>query len=864
MGGKAASLHRLSLDGFPVPDWFCLPVEHYRRHLEGLRPELERELQAIDLRARASVRAASERVRALIESKPLCSALADELRRRAGGWASGVAVRSSATAEDGRRHSFAGQLETSLAVSEAGLSRAVLRSWSSLFSPHALAYMSRSGVEPTTIDVGVVVQRMVHARSSGVLFTANPERADEMIIAGAWGLGEGVVASRVDCDTYRYRAEDDRWRLAVVRKPHQLVPGADGGVQKMPVPPERRREPALTHAQRRQLVGFAQRIRDRAGCEMDIEWCIDEHAELQLLQARPITALPAADEGFFDRNNVVESFPGVTLPLTYAHVRESYQVVFTNTLRLLGVPADTCDAHTGLLEHLLGYFRGRVYYSLANWYRVFALIPGATPYLNSWREMLGVARLPAVRGQPAGLGHALRVLRTGLRLAWFGFFLSPAMATFHRRFTRTYDEVRARGFEGKSVVELGEMYRGLNAKLLRGWEITFINDAYAFVFSSAVRALLRSSSLEEALFGRLLASSGDVDSVGPLRALLELAKEARGSEAATGWLEAYAAAPAPVGPPAADGEERAALRGAFCAYLDRYGDRSVAELKLSAPSFRSDPMILARLILRYARSGVRADEVLGAPRATRAAAEREVSRRLGLRLHRRLLIAACAHLARRSIRLRERSRLDRARAFGAVRDLFAEIGHQLSATGALGAAEDVHYLTSDELLGFCTGAAIDDDLRALVLRRRERFASYAAASPRPRFRTAGPAHARPPPEDTPRSPAAEQAGACFGQGCSSGVARGRSVVLTTPDIDADVEGAILVAEATDPGWIFLMVPAAGLVAERGSLLSHTAIIGRELGIPTVVGVADAVHRIPDGALLELDGGSGEVRILEAA
>jgi pyruvate,water dikinase len=98
--------------------------------------------------------------------------------------------------------------------------------------------------------------------------------------------------------------------------------------------------------------------------------------------------------------------------------------------------------------------------------------------------------------------------------------------------------------------------------------------------------------------------------------------------------------------------------------------------------------------------------------------------------------------------------------------------------------------------------------------------------------------------------------------CSAGRVQARARVVRTPEQNLDIRGEILIAPMTDPGWVFLMVPAAGLVVERGSILSHTAIIGRELGIPTVVGVADATTLIADGQLVEIDGGTGVVRVLD--
>jgi pyruvate,water dikinase len=103
-------------------------------------------------------------------------------------------------------------------------------------------------------------------------------------------------------------------------------------------------------------------------------------------------------------------------------------------------------------------------------------------------------------------------------------------------------------------------------------------------------------------------------------------------------------------------------------------------------------------------------------------------------------------------------------------------------------------------------------------------------------------------------------GALAGVGCAPGRVRARALVVDEPRADLRIDGEILVARTTDPGWVFLMVAAGGLVSEQGNVLSHTAIIGRELGIPTVVGVAGAVRRLAGGVEVELDGREGTVAI----
>ncbi|MDH3443981.1 MAG: PEP-utilizing enzyme, partial [Deltaproteobacteria bacterium] len=98
-----------------------------------------------------------------------------------------------------------------------------------------------------------------------------------------------------------------------------------------------------------------------------------------------------------------------------------------------------------------------------------------------------------------------------------------------------------------------------------------------------------------------------------------------------------------------------------------------------------------------------------------------------------------------------------------------------------------------------------------------------------------------------------------GTGCSSGTARGTACVVLDPQSNINGGDHILVACSTDPGWVFLMLSAKGIISEKGSVLSHTAIIGRELGIPTIVGVKDATKLIPDGAHLSINGSTGEIQ-----
>lgn len=247
-------------------------------------------------------------------------------------------------------------------------------------------------------------------------------------------------------------------------------------------------------------------------------------------------------------------------------------------------------------------------------------------------------------------------------------------------------------------------------------------------------------------------------------------------------------------------------------------------------------------------------------RTIRDAADAGVRERLAGHPLRRALFGFVLGQARKMVRNRENLRLARSRAFGMAKRVFRRLGAILAERKLLAAAEDVFYLGVDEVIGAVRGHSLTRDLAALVALRRRDNEGFAKRTLAPRIVTHGPVAAARLEEAVPA--AAAGAEVLRGLGCSPGRVRARAKVVTDPRHDLEVSGEILVAPMTDPGWVFLMVAAAGIVVEKGSPLSHTAIIGRELGIPTVVGVVGATDRIQTGDLLELDGQAGTVQVVK--
>ncbi|HEX2247176.1 MAG TPA: PEP/pyruvate-binding domain-containing protein, partial [Arthrobacter sp.] len=332
VGGKAANLGVLINAGLPVPDGFCITTTAYQRvaaeaGLEVILAELvagagagasaggSRDTSAEGAAALAGL---AERARAAMEAAPIPEDIADairaayaELGNNNGDQRPAVAVRSSATAEDLPEASFAGQQDTYLnVVGEDALLDAVRRCWASLWTERAVAYRSDNGIDQRSLSIAVVVQTMVDAEVSGVLFTANPltGRRHEAVIDAAPGLGEAVVSGAVNPEQFVVDTASGRILDRALGDKHGRTPGEEPG--RMPGDETGRMlddEPAgsgeacLTDEQVRALAALGARAEEHYGEPQDLEWAIGRDGRIQLVQSRPITTLyplPApADRG---------------------------------------------------------------------------------------------------------------------------------------------------------------------------------------------------------------------------------------------------------------------------------------------------------------------------------------------------------------------------------------------------------------------------------------------------------------------------------------------------------------------------------------------------------------------------------------
>jgi pyruvate,water dikinase len=863
LGGKARALAALAEAELPIPRWIVvLPSAFYA----GLTPDQVEKLNAT--RDEAVIRELVGRATVPSELRAELEATFAELCPLG----EPVAVRSSASDEDGFQHSFAGQLDSYLFVLPGDVPDKVTAVWRSGFSERITAYRREHGLRVAPHAPAVLIQRMVRADVSGVAFGADPVsgRRGIAVVSALYGLGTALVSGECDADTFQVDRDNRivQRNIAEKRTQHLPDPGSAEGVKSVPVPDDRAKQPALSDEQIVAVAELLRRTGQFFGRPQDIEWAIEDGL-LYLLQSRPITSLDqtADPDGVFnlwDNSNIAESYNGVTTPLTFSFARRIYEEVYRQFCRILRVPEAAIAESDEVFRHMLGLVRGRVYYNLLNWYRLLTLLPGFQANRRFMEQMMGVKEgLPesvAAGLKPSTwrsrLGDRLRLLGSLFALVRHHLGIHKTIRQFERRLVRALGE-ECPDLSQMRPDELAAYYRDLERQLLLRWDAPLINDFLAMIFHGLLRK--RSDKWcqggDESLYNDLLCGEGGMISAEPAVRVRALAECARSD---TVLLASLCDGPLP--------EIRQAVRQnpSFSAlyeqYLDKFGDRCMEELKLESPTLHDDPLPLLRSVGQLARRMAQGEKPSPAePELTqRQRAEAQV--RAALRWHplRRLFFSWILRNARARVRDRENLRFERTRLFGRVRRIVIELGKQFHALNLIDTPRDVFYLELYEILGFIDGTASCADLRGMVAVRRLEFERYRAeTAPADRFETRGMVHqgnrfeGKVIVEDVTGDRRE-------GLGCCPGVVRGPVHIITDPRGATLRSGEILVAERTDPGWIMLFPAAAGLLVERGSLLSHSAIVAREMGLPAVVSLPGVTRWLRDGDMVEMDGGKGVV------
>jgi phosphohistidine swiveling domain-containing protein len=862
VGGKARALAELQLAVLPIPPWFVvLPSAFFA----SLAPEQESALRTAQ---------EAEAVRAVVASVSLSPLVEKAIQEVVDKIAQGkeLAVRSSALGEDSAEHSFAGQLESFLFVRPEQVAESVSRVWRSGFSERLIAYRKEAGLPLLPQPPAVVIQVAIEGEVSGVAFSADPVsgRRGIAVVAAAPGLGEAVVSGKTNTDTWRVDRTGRIVESDIVAKQfaQRRDTGAIDGIASFALRGDEATRPALGEAQVAEVARLARKTANFFGMPQDIEWTI-AGGQLYLLQSRPITVLsgkvdPDGIRAIWDNSNIAESYSGITTPFTYSFASRAYEHVYRQSCRLMRIDEDIIEARSDMFCCMLGLVRGRVYYNLINWYRLVAVMPGYAFNRRFMEQMMGVREsLSENAAQDIDRPRTGERLRDGLHLMatiWGLLFtyigLNRRIRRFYHRIADTIGSTRP-DLSGLRPDELAVYYRRLEKRLLLHWDAPIANDFATMFFHGLLRKLVGSwiGDPQGTLQNDLLCAERGMISSEPAERVRKMAEIAATSDSlvdtlCNGSLMAIRR----------EMQSHFELVRAFDTYIDRFGDRCMEELKLESLTLFDDPLPLLRSIGQYARNRIKSGKAPSVDTETSLRQEAEATVRKALAAHpiKRIVFSWVLASARARVRDRENLRFERTRVFGRVRLIAVEIGKRLTSLASLDTPRDIFWLELDEILAFVEGRATTTNLKGLVVLRKAEFERYRSEpAPADRFETRGVVYVGH--DFQPETPYAPPVGETLqGLGCCAGVVRGQVCVVRDPRQANVISGDIIVAERTDPGWVMIFPAASGLLVERGSLLSHSAIIAREMGLPTIVSLTGVTQWLKDGDWVEMDGASGRV------
>jgi len=862
IGGKAAGLAWLVRGSFPVPEAWVLPADAFATALRELPPGCEpRSLLRAASGRGGYARAAEARLEIL--GAPFPRGLEDELAEL---WARmepratwGLAVRSSATCEDGALVSMAGLAETRLGVrGTRHLGEAIRAVWASIASGRALAYLAAHGVRD--VGMAVVLQRVVEAEVGGVMFTRSPDaRArteDERIINAGFGLGSPVVDGVATPDMLRVDTRGRVVEAVIAHKSRATVIGPDGPTEIDVPDPEK---PALSDARIATLAEIARRLEKLDPVVWDVEFACDRSA-VWLVQARPATGRGFPEGGdaqtVWSNVNVGEALPGVATPLTWSVAGAFSESGFRRAFSALGctVPRNA---------RLVGNVYGRFYLNLTHFMRIAAQVPWLDP--RALVDLGGGAGGDELSEQVADVskrGFYARLPVTAARLLKEQWGLDDIVAQ--------YEAFAERALRAHSALDLAILPdEGLARTIL---DIQEILERTGTVMLTCASSTLGTHLVLSGLLSRvapigadrlaqgLTSGIRDLESARPAIGIMRIVNLARRDPDARAAIEDESLT-------GLDGIPDGPTRRGIASFLELYGDRAVREAELSTPRWREDP----RPVLTMVRVALRGESrELDASLSLRGKeiADAEMARllpRLGI-----VEQTAVRHLVARSqkaARLREGMRAWVTRVLGLLRDAVLDADRRLrrlipeldaderalSPSGSpVAEIASVFFLTIDEVMQALRTSRTD--LAPLVRARRAEYARDRARPDPPATFTGAP-----PPVQLPPS-----GGETWrGLPASAGVVEGRARVLfSANDMGRLQPGEVLVVHTTDVGWTPIFLIAAGVVTELGGPLSHAAIVARELGVPSVVNVSGVTRAVRTGDRLRIDGDRGVVERLE--
>lgn len=762
-GGKAYNLFSLNIKN--TPSFFVIESSYFEEFKKN--PSIEKELE-----------------------KEINSKLKDNKK---------YAVRSSGIDEDSDLFSFAGIHDSFLNIAKKDVLDNIKKVYQSAFSQIALDYRKKNNIQSDKILMAVMVQEMIDPNYAGVINTINPitNNPDEIVISVIKGLGEDLVNGNKNSSDY-------------------FVNGFNYKVQG---------EDILNKKQIHNLIDLARLVAKKTTSFQDIEFAIVKN-KVFLLQARPISAYkninPHRKTFFIDNSNIIESYYGVTTPLTFSFALDIYRQVYQATLKAGKVRSKIMNSLKDSLANMLYYHEGKIYYNMKNWYRLTSIFPfkKSTTYMEN---MMGV------KSASDDYTKVSMNLIDLIKLLFIFLNKVKNIDSLSEKFIDKFNQV-VLPYYGKEIkgtnLELNNLYQQIENNIISDFATPIINDCAVMIYFGRLKEKIRKSSYsnKDEILNACINNSGNVESLKSASKFVELADLIKSNqEALIDFLSL-------------NGEELyqkyQALNNNITQAIEKYrydfGPRVVNELKLETITWIEKPDDLYAYLSSYLKES---QMNINYPPKKEIQIPKEFIK-LGKK-------------AKHYIQNREQLRLKRTYIFSVVRNIFLAYGQNFYKEGVIDDPRDIFYLTKEEIQ---KGV---DNPKSLIKKRKEEEKDNQEKPIYDRINFY---------ENGVVLPilSSNSQGDLKGIPSGAGIIKGKVRMMNTAK-DYLQKDEIILTKRTDPGWISLFPLASGLIVEHGSMLSHSMVVAREMGLPAVVGVKNATERLKTGDRIILDGIIGEIK-----
>jgi len=558
----------------------------------------------------------------------------------------------------------------------------------------------------------------------------------------------------------------------------------------------------------------------------------------------------------YDNSNLAESYSGVTTPLTFSFARYVYQEVYKNFCDMMGVNKKTIKENADMFPEMVVYIGGRMYYDLTNWYRLISFLPGYSFNKGFFEEMLGVNKKADFQKKTSEsffkrwFYYFPKTFWQAFKILVYFVFMDLLVKRFCSDFDDTYGQYNDKDLSQESEKSLKGIFTLLTSKLVVHWKVPIANDFAVMVSTGIVRKLFDKWLPKENSYTFLyVGSTTPLISLDPGLVIMSIVEVVKADNKFYDLFKSDKTPEVILGILRKQYREHIISKKIFD-YIKKYGDRMPGELKLESKCLNEYPEIFIQIIINAVKNN---------QSFLHKNIERASMKDYNIGLLRHFTLSFFLDWAKNTIRMREETRFKRTLIFGFARKLFVELGKRYSDNNIIDSSDDIFYLTIEEVLGDTT----DDknQFKVLIKERKKSISSLKTIEFPRRIET-----------DLSISDFEKAYTEKKEEKIVSKVMKGmvvsmggleklvdEALVMKEFDPSANFNDKIIITSHTDPGWSLVFPLIKGLVVERGGMLSHAAIVARELNIPCIVGVENATDIIRSGETIELDLNGGEVK-----